>query len=122
MNFENLGLAEELLKAVASTGYTTPTPVQQRAIPAAIAAAACWTCTSKLEPPVCVESVQRGAIPRYSASSNEGAHPGEMHEATPSTSAIVGTGMAPRLGSGRWWSRLPPPSRMNNSLTFSFVE
>ncbi len=37
MNFENLGLAEELLKAVASTGYTTPTPVQQRAIPAAIA-------------------------------------------------------------------------------------
>ena len=31
MNFENLGLAEELLKAVASTGYTTPTPVQQRA-------------------------------------------------------------------------------------------
>ncbi|MBV2263347.1 MAG: DEAD/DEAH box helicase, partial [Thauera sp.] len=37
MDFANLGLAEELLKAVASTGYTTPTPVQQRAIPAAIA-------------------------------------------------------------------------------------
>jgi superfamily II DNA/RNA helicase len=37
MNFENLGLADDLLKAVASTGYTTPTPVQQRAIPAAIA-------------------------------------------------------------------------------------
>ena len=37
MNFENLSLAEELLKTVASTGYTTPTPVQQRAIPAAIA-------------------------------------------------------------------------------------
>ena len=35
MNFENLGLAEELLKAVASTGYTTPAPVQQRANPPA---------------------------------------------------------------------------------------
>jgi len=33
MSFENLGLSESLLKAVAEQGYTTPTPVQQQAIP-----------------------------------------------------------------------------------------
>ena len=37
MTFENLGLAADLLKAVEQTGYTTPTPVQVQAIPAAIA-------------------------------------------------------------------------------------
>ncbi|MGZ8190805.1 MAG: DEAD/DEAH box helicase [Methylococcaceae bacterium] len=33
MSFEQLGLSEELLKAVAEQGYITPTPVQQKAIP-----------------------------------------------------------------------------------------
>ena len=33
MSFAQLGLAEELLKAVADQGYVTPTPVQQKAIP-----------------------------------------------------------------------------------------
>jgi ATP-dependent RNA helicase RhlE len=33
MSFEQLGLTEELLKAVADQGYATPTPVQQQAIP-----------------------------------------------------------------------------------------
>ncbi len=33
MNFADLGLIPELLKAVADTGYTTPTPIQQQAIP-----------------------------------------------------------------------------------------
>jgi len=33
MTFEQLGLAEELLKAVTEQGYITPTPVQQKAIP-----------------------------------------------------------------------------------------
>lgn len=33
MSFEQLGLTEHLLKAVADQGYTTPTPVQQKAIP-----------------------------------------------------------------------------------------
>ncbi len=33
MTFEQLGLTEQLLKAVADQGYTTPTPVQQKAIP-----------------------------------------------------------------------------------------
>lgn len=33
MSFAQLGLADELLKAVAAQGYTTPTPVQQKAIP-----------------------------------------------------------------------------------------
>ena len=36
MSFESLGLIEPLLKAVAETGYTTPTPIQTQAIPAVI--------------------------------------------------------------------------------------
>ena len=32
-NFESLGLSKELLRAVESEGYTTPTPVQQQSIP-----------------------------------------------------------------------------------------
>lgn len=37
LNFENLGLAPELLKALAESGYTTPTPIQVQAIPVALA-------------------------------------------------------------------------------------
>ena len=37
MTFETLGLAPDLLKAIEKTGYTQPTPVQEQAIPAAIA-------------------------------------------------------------------------------------
>jgi ATP-dependent RNA helicase RhlE len=37
MTFNQLGLTEELLKAVAEQGYTTPTPVQQQAIPLILA-------------------------------------------------------------------------------------
>lgn len=37
MSFESLGLAPSLLSAVAQTGFTQPTPVQQQAIPQAIA-------------------------------------------------------------------------------------
>jgi superfamily II DNA/RNA helicase len=33
MNFNELGLSPELLQAVTDTGYTTPTPIQQQAIP-----------------------------------------------------------------------------------------
>jgi len=33
MSFEQLGLTEALLNAVAEQGYTTPTPIQQKAIP-----------------------------------------------------------------------------------------
>ena len=33
MSFAQLGLTEELLKAVADQGYITPTPIQQKAIP-----------------------------------------------------------------------------------------
>ncbi len=33
MNFEQLGLAPELLRAIAQQGYTQPTPIQQKAIP-----------------------------------------------------------------------------------------
>ena len=33
MSFAQLGLTEELLKAIADQGYITPTPVQLKAIP-----------------------------------------------------------------------------------------
>ncbi|MEX2523328.1 MAG: DEAD/DEAH box helicase [Gammaproteobacteria bacterium] len=37
MSFETFGLSDEILRAVASEGYTEPTPVQGRAIPAILA-------------------------------------------------------------------------------------
>jgi superfamily II DNA/RNA helicase len=37
MTFETLGLHTSILRAIADTGYTQPTPVQQQAVPAAIA-------------------------------------------------------------------------------------
>jgi ATP-dependent RNA helicase RhlE len=33
MKFENLNLIQPILKALQSEGYTTPTPVQEKAIP-----------------------------------------------------------------------------------------
>ena len=36
MSFENLGLRAEILDALAKQGYTTPTPIQQQAIPAVL--------------------------------------------------------------------------------------
>ena len=36
MSFESLGLAPALLRALADNNYTTPTPIQQQAIPLAI--------------------------------------------------------------------------------------
>ena len=33
MSFESLGLSEALLKAISKKGYTTPSPIQQKAIP-----------------------------------------------------------------------------------------
>ena len=37
MSFANLGLSDELVRAVADQGYTTPTPIQLQAIPAVLA-------------------------------------------------------------------------------------
>lgn len=37
MSFENLGLHPALLKALGESGYSTPTPIQQQAIPEALA-------------------------------------------------------------------------------------
>ena len=37
MSFDTLGLAPELLRAVADQGYTEPTPVQAEAIPLVLA-------------------------------------------------------------------------------------
>ena len=36
MNFSDLGLAEEIVRAVTEHGYTTPTPIQAQAIPAVL--------------------------------------------------------------------------------------
>lgn len=36
MSFAELGLSEEILRAVAEQGYSTPTPIQQQAIPAVL--------------------------------------------------------------------------------------
>ena len=33
MSFEELGLSENILKAIADCGYDAPTPIQQKAIP-----------------------------------------------------------------------------------------
>ena len=33
MNFSDLGLSEDVLRAVADAGYTTPTPIQEKGIP-----------------------------------------------------------------------------------------
>ena len=34
MSFDSLGLSEEILRAINKSGYTTPTPIQEKAIPA----------------------------------------------------------------------------------------
>ena len=36
MNFESLGLNRQILDAIKSLGYETPTPVQEQAIPVAL--------------------------------------------------------------------------------------
>ncbi|SDH54778.1 MULTISPECIES: DEAD/DEAH box helicase [unclassified Duganella] len=36
MSFSSLGLSDALMRAVSDTGYTTPTPIQQQAIPAVL--------------------------------------------------------------------------------------
>ena len=36
MSFASLGLSDALMRAIAATGYTTPTPVQVQAIPAVL--------------------------------------------------------------------------------------
>src|ERR1700741_879204 len=37
MSFSNLGLSEKVVSAVAAAGYTTPTPIQEQAIPHVLA-------------------------------------------------------------------------------------
>ena len=37
VQFDSLGLAPELLRALTDSGYTTPTPIQAQAIPLALA-------------------------------------------------------------------------------------
>lgn len=42
MNFRELGLIDPILKALEQEGYTTPTPIQQGAIPRRWRAGTCW--------------------------------------------------------------------------------
>src|SRR3981081_4513378 len=44
MHFNELGLSPELLQAITDTGYTTPTPIQQQAIPVAASGRAVLGC------------------------------------------------------------------------------
>lgn len=44
MSFPSLGLSPALLDAVGALGYSTPTPVQSAAIPAALAGGDVWAC------------------------------------------------------------------------------
>ena len=37
MSFSHLGLSDKVLAAVAASGYTTPTPIQEQAIPHVLA-------------------------------------------------------------------------------------
>ena len=37
MSFESLGLSADLLRAIAEAGYTSPTPIQEKAIPVVLA-------------------------------------------------------------------------------------
>ena len=37
MSFSNLGLSDKVISAVAASGYTTPTPIQEQAIPHVLA-------------------------------------------------------------------------------------
>jgi ATP-dependent RNA helicase RhlE len=37
MSFSNLGLSNEIIRAVTELGYTKPTPIQTQAIPAVLA-------------------------------------------------------------------------------------
>ena len=41
MKFDELGLSEKVLKAVQSSGYETPTPIQEQAIPTRCKGATC---------------------------------------------------------------------------------
>jgi ATP-dependent RNA helicase RhlE len=36
MTFSSLGLSDPILKAIKETGYTTPTPIQAKAIPSVL--------------------------------------------------------------------------------------
>ena len=36
MSFENLGLGPDVLRAIADAGYSTPTPIQEQSVPAAL--------------------------------------------------------------------------------------
>src|ERR1700742_1228708 len=44
MPFSSLGLSPELLRAVAESNYTDPTPVQKEAIPAILEGKDVWAC------------------------------------------------------------------------------
>lgn len=41
MSFSNLGLSTELLRAIKEAGYTAPTTIQAKAIPAVLAKKRC---------------------------------------------------------------------------------
>jgi len=74
MSFSNLGLSDKVLAAVAATGYTTPTPIQEQAIPHVLARrdvlGIAQTGTARPRPSCCRcyaagKSRARARMPRY---------------------------------------------------------
>jgi ATP-dependent RNA helicase RhlE len=83
VSFDSLGLAPDLLRAVAAEGYTTPTPVQQEAIPLVLAGrdvlAAAQTGTGKTAafvlPILQMLAASRPAAPQHGQRPGRGARP-----------------------------------------------
>ena len=67
MHFSELGLHEALLSAVAREGYSTPTPIQQQAIPAVLAGGMSGVFSVALTNPVDVIKTRVQATPLAAA-------------------------------------------------------
>ena len=71
MNFDSLMLSDSLLKAVKSAGYTTPSPIQARAIPEILAGRDIFGCaqtgtgkTAAFALPIMQMLESRGSYPK----------------------------------------------------------
>ena len=66
-SFSELGLRPEILRAVTESGYTTPTPIQQQAIPVVLAGKYQWD-KLKLRLPVAGKIMLKGTLARFARS------------------------------------------------------
>ena len=130
MSFNTLGLAPELLRAVTALGYTTPSPIQQQAIP--------WSWPPHLprpppapaRPQFVLPILQRPMIDGHRAGNSErhapdphphprtGAGAPELAITTPPAAAPAppsrGVGSSRRPGPRRGWIIVATPGRLQN--------